>query len=141
MGPALAALLCVGVVLVAILGAAVLLFQLACAMARVPRPGLFRAAWVIGVTFLVWSVAEGVLAGTVHIVYENLNYPMWEAGLVTFFLGLPVDLVISSGVHAGLLRMRFGKAVEVWFAHRLIMLTIVMAVAGVAAVAVLASPK
>ena len=141
MGRVLLALCCVGAFLFGLLAVAVLIFQVACVMARVPRPGFFRASWVIGVTFLVWSVAEGVLAGTVHAVYENLNYPLWEAGLVTFFLGLPVDLIISSGVHAGLLRMRFGKAVEVWFAHRLILLTIVMAVAGVTAVAVLASPR
>ena len=49
--------------------------------------------------------------------------------------------MIASGIHAAFLRVKFGKAVEVWFAHRLILLTIVMAVAGVAAVAVLASNK
>jgi hypothetical protein len=132
---------CAGFFLFTILAVAVALFQIACVMSRVPKPGFLRASWVVGVTFLVWSVAEGVVAGSVHAVYENLNYPLWEAGLVTFFLGLPVDLIISSGVHAGLLRMRFGKAVEVWFAHRMILLTIVMALAGVAAVAILASPK
>jgi hypothetical protein len=140
-GRVLAALCCVGSLLFGVLAVAVLLFQLACAMAGVPRPTFFRAAFVIGCTFVVWSFVEAALVGIVQAVYRDLNYPMWESGLVTFFLSLPIDLVISSVVHAKLLRMRFGKAVEVWFAHRLILLTIVMAAAGVAAVAVLASNK
>jgi hypothetical protein len=140
-GAVLVALLCIAVSLLGVLATAVLIFRLACLMARVPVPGLLHAAWVIGATSLLWVPVEGVLAWVVHLIYDGLGYPQWEAGLVTFFLGLPVDLLIASGVHAALLRMRFGKAVEVWFAHRLILLTIVMAVAGVAAVAVLATNK
>lgn len=141
MGQAVVLLLCVGVVLFAILLAAVLLFRLACAMAGVPRPSYFKAAWIVGITSFLLTVVEGILAAIVQLIYEDLNYPLWEAGLVTFFLGLPLDLVIASGVHAAFLRVKFGKAVEVWFAHRLILLTLVMAVAGVVAVAVLASNK
>lgn len=139
MGGVLVALCCVGVVLLGILAVAVLLFRLACAMAGLRRPGVFKAAWIVAVTFVVLSVVEGILAGIVRAVYQDLNFPLWEAGLVTFFLGLPLDLVIASGIHAAFLRVRFGKSVEVWFAHRLILLTIVMAVAGVSAVVVLAS--
>jgi hypothetical protein len=138
-GGAFAIVCCVGVILFAILAGAVLLFRLACALAGVPRPTFFKAAGIIIVTFTVLSVAEGIMAGIVQAIYQDLNYPLWESGLVTFFIGLPIDLAIASGIHAAFLRIPFGKAVEVWFAHRLIMLTIVMAVAGVAAVAILAS--
>jgi hypothetical protein len=138
-GQAFGLLCCVGVMLFAVLAAAVLLFRLACAMAGVPRPSFFKAAWIVAVTSVVLSVAEGIMAAIVRAVYQDLDYPLWEAGLVTFFLGLPIDLAVASGIHAAFLRVKFGKAVEVWFAHRLILLSIVMAVAGVAAVAVLAS--
>lgn len=141
MGAAAFALICLAAMFVGVVVTAVLIFRLACAMARVPRPGFLHSAWVIGATSLLWIPVEGVLAWVVHVVYKRLDYNEWEAGLVTFFLGLPVDLVIASGVHALLLRMSFGKAVEVWFAHRLILLTIVMGVAGVAAVATLATNK
>lgn len=128
------ALLCVAMVLLGILAVAVLIFQIACSMARAPRPSFPRAASVLMTTFFIWSLAEGALAATVHAIYVRLQYPPWEAGLVTFFLGLPVDLVITSGIHAALLRLSFGKAVEVWFAHRLILLTLAMALAGVFAI-------
>ena len=51
------------------------------------------------------------------------------------------DLVLASGIHAVLLGLKFGKSIEVWFAHRLILLGIVLFIAGVAAVGFLASNR
>ena len=42
--------------------------------------------------------------------------------------------MISSAIHAGLMGIKFGKGIEVWFVQRLIWLSIVAAIAFVAAI-------
>ena len=39
--------------------------------------------------------------------------PNWEAGLIVVFLFLPIDLLISASLHAGLMNIKFGKGIEV----------------------------
>ena len=128
-------------VLFAVLGAAILVFRVACRLCGVEAPGVMKSAVIIVATTAVLAVCEVVMASAVRGVYDRLNYPLWEAGVVAFFVGLPVDLVVASAVHAAFLRVKFGKAVEVWFAHRLILLTFVMLAAGLIAVGYLASNK
>ena len=83
------------------------------------------------------GLAESVMGAVVELSCKSAGLPGWEAGVIIFFLVLPIDLVISSGVHAGLMGIRFGKGIEVWFVQRLIYLSLVAAVAFVAAIVVL----
>jgi hypothetical protein len=112
-------------------------YRLACVLSGLPKPSVLSAAGVMLVTVVSVGVAESVMGYVVEVSCASAGLPRWEAGVITFFLALPVDLVISSAIHAGLMAMRFGKAIEVWFIQRLIYLLILAAVVFVAALYVL----
>ena len=110
------------------------IFRLACRLCGLPTPSVLAAAGIMLVNFVADAVALAVLEESVWVVAKEMNVPRWESWLVTRFLDLPVDLVISSGLHAGLMGIKFGKGIEVWFVQRLIQLSVVAVVAFVAAV-------
>jgi hypothetical protein len=110
------------------------IFRLACSLCGLPKPSVLAAAGIMLINFVADAVALTVLEQFVHSVAEAANVPRWEAWIVTRFLDLPVDLVISAGLHAGIMGIKFGKGVEVWFVQRLIQLAIVAAVVFVAVI-------
>ena len=112
-------------------------YRLACALSGLPKPSVLSATGVMLVTVVSVGVAESIMGWAVESTCANAGLPRWEAGVIAFFLALPVDLVISSAIHAGLMNMRFGKAIEVWFIQRLIYLVVIAAVVFVAALYVL----
>lgn len=110
------------------------IFRLACVLCGLPKPSILAAAGIMLINLLADVIALGILEEIVWLVAEGVNVPPWEAWLITRFLDLPVDLVISSGLHAGLMGIRFGKGVEVWFVQRLIQLSIVALLVFVAVI-------
>lgn len=112
-------------------------YRLSCSLSGLPKPSVLSAAGVMMVTVVSVGVAESIMGWAVEASCANAGLPRWEAGVITFFLALPVDLVIASAIHAGLTNMRFGKAIEVWFIQRLIYLVVLAAVVFVAALYVL----
>lgn len=108
------------------------IFRLACGLCGLSRPSVLAATGIILVNFVADAVALTVLEQVVLVGTRAANLPWWESLIITRFLDLPVDLVISSGIHAGLMGIKFGKAIEIWFVQRLIQLGIVTAVGFVA---------
>jgi hypothetical protein len=113
------------------------IFRQSCALCGLPKPSVVAAAGIMSVNFVADAIALALLEAVVWEVARSLNVPRWESWIVTRFLDLPVDLAISSGLHAGLMGIKFGKGIEVWFVQRLIYLCIAAAVAFVAVLVML----
>jgi hypothetical protein len=96
----------------------VLVFRFACRLARVPQP---TPARTIGMTIAILIsaiVAEGVLNGLIVQAYKQARFPLWEAGLVGFFLGLPVHMALASVLHAKIIGATISEALSVWFVEK-----------------------
>jgi hypothetical protein len=137
-GPILAALcillgLCLG-----ILFTAVLIFRFACRWCELEQPGFLATCGIVILAWIVWAIFEGILIAILQTLYHNAGYPPWEARIVGFFVGLPCHLVVTTLLHVGLLRVSFGKAIEVWFIQHIILFSIILVIVGLVGVAVLA---
>lgn len=116
----------------------VLVFRLACRIARATQP---TPAKTIGMTFavvLAVFVAESVLAAAVERAYALGGFPLWETVLVGFFLGLPVHMALASIIHAKMMRVTLGEALGVWFVEKSMKLGLMAVAAGVIGVIVFA---
>ena len=130
-------LLCGAFVLVVYLAFEVLVFRLACRLARVDQP---TAGRTLGMTFAVMLavfVAEGLLAAAVERAYTVGGFPLWEAGLVGFFLGLPVHMALASVIHSKMMGVRLTDAVGVWFVEKSMKLGLMGMAAGMVGVVIL----
>ena len=85
------------------------------------------------ITFIATILADAALTLAVRETYTGLNLPLWEAGFTAFFLGLPIDMVVNAGIHAGMMKIPASTGVEVWFVQRVMLLGVILAVAGFAA--------
>jgi hypothetical protein len=121
-----------------VLFVATYIFRLSCVLCGLPRPSLLAASAAMLINLAVIVLAEAVMKRLVEVSCRAAGFPDWEAGLIVFFLALPVDLVISSGLHAALMRVPFGKGIEVWFVQRLIYLSIAVVAMFIATVVYLA---
>jgi hypothetical protein len=110
------------------------IFRQACALSGLEKPPVLVATAHLFLITLAQFFADLVMVELVKWGCEAANVPDWEADIMIFFLFLPIDLVISSAIHAGLMGVKFGKGIEVWFVQRLIWLSIVAAIAFVAAI-------
>ena len=135
MGPMVVLFCCFAIVLLVPVGLflATYIFRLSCRLCGLPQPGVLVAAGKMFVSWVALAAAIAVLRTCVHAACDAAGVPHWEAQLATWLLALPVDLVISSSIHAGVTHIHYGKAVEVWFVQRLIQLSILVAVLFVAA--------
>ena len=100
-------------------------------------------ARTFGIVFLLLVVpafVDGVFGGVLIEVYKATEYPLWEAGLVQFFLALPVHMTICSAIHAKTVGIRIGQGLAVWLVEKLLKLALILAVVGVITVLVLAGP-
>lgn len=104
------------------------IYRWSCVLCGLPRPGVTVASGIMFVTWLTLVLAVGVLRAVVHAACTAAGLPPWEEGIILFLLALPVDLVISAGIEAGLMGVRFGKCVEVWYTQRLIQLSIIVVI-------------
>ncbi len=109
-------------------------FRQACVLCGLPRPSVATAA---GVMLLIWvskTLAEAVMNAVVQESCRVAGVPRWEAGIIVFFLFIPIDLLISASLHAGLMNIKFGKGVEVWFVQMLMYLSMILTVGLLVAV-------
>jgi len=119
-------ILCCGTLLLPLLAPILIyIFRLSCSLCGLPKPQVLVASGIILVNLLVDVFALMLLEEAVWVGAQELGLPRWESWIVTRFLDLPVDLVISAGLHAKLMGIPFGKGIEVWFVQRLIQLSIV----------------
>jgi hypothetical protein len=138
-GQAIAVLLCLGTVLILVLSFEVAVFLIACSACRVPRPGVLRTVGLALLLVAVPSVVDAIFSGALYEVYKATNYPLWEAGLVGFFISLPVHMTICSVIHAKVVRIRVTEGIAVWLIEKLIKLTLLTALVGVIALLLLVS--
>lgn len=124
--------------LLGVLFFAVAIFQIACKWCGLERPGIFAAAGIVIVSWFVWAVFEGVMLAVLEEIYNAAGLPPWEARIVGFFVGLPFHLAVTTALHVGLMRVKVGKAIEVWFVQNVIVFSIVLLVVGLVMVALLA---
>ncbi len=110
------------------------IFRVACHLAGLPRPGVLATTGKMFISAVGVALVMAILNVAIMAAGDAAGVPRWESEFVSFgILFLPVDLVISCGVHAGVMRIPFGKAVEVWFVRRLIQLAALLCVLAVAA--------
>jgi hypothetical protein len=114
------------------------IFRQACVLCGLPRPSVATAAAVMLLIWVSKSVSEAVMSVIVHESCRIAGLPRWEAGIIFAFLFLPFDLLISSGLHASLMNVRFGKGIEVWFVQMLMYLAIALTTAVVCVIVYLA---
>ena len=110
------------------------IFRQSCALSGLEKPSILAATGHLFLITVAQFFADLVMVELVRWGCSAAGIPRWESGIIIFFLFLPIDLVISSAIHAGLMGIKFGKGIEVWFVQRLIWLSIVAAIAFVAAI-------
>lgn len=113
-------------------------FRLACVLCGLPKPSVLAASGIMLINFVADAVAFTILESVVHEITTLAGIPRWEAWFIARFLDLPVDLLISSGLHAAIMGIKFGKGIEVWFVQRLIWLGVVAACSLVVVIYMLA---
>ena len=113
------------------------IYRWSCVLCGLPRPTVLVASGIMFVAWLSLLMAVGVLRAVVHEACTAAGLPRWEAGIIVFLLALPMDLLISAGIESGLMGVRFGKGVEMWYTQRLIQLSIVAAIGFVVGVVLL----
>lgn len=113
------------------------IYRWSCALCGLPKPSVLVAAGIMFVAWLSLVLAVGVLEAVVYEACGAAGVPKGEAGIILFFLALPLDLTISAGIESGLMGVRFGKGVEMWYTQRLIQLSILAAVVFVVALVAL----
>jgi hypothetical protein len=100
------------------------IFRLACVLCGLPRPSVAAAAGIMLIIRVSTTASEAVMKALVAEVGRTAGLPNWECNIIVLFLFLPLDLLISAGLHAGLMNIKFGKGIEVWFVQMLIYLGI-----------------
>ena len=114
------------------------IFQKACVLCGLPKPSVLTAFGVMLLIRVSTFVPEAIMNVIVTESCRAAGVPDWEAWLIVIFLFLPIDLLISAGLHAGLMSIKFGKGIEVWFVQMLILLSIAAAAALVGVLVYLA---
>jgi len=106
--------------------AEVLLLRLACRIARVNPRTVFRSIGLVLASLFVGALAEGALGWGVERAYTVGGFAdrLWEVGLVGFFVGLPVHMLLISFLHAKMMRVTFGEGMAVWFVDKAMKLAI-----------------
>lgn len=120
------AIACIGFLVLVYLIAEVLLLRLACRIARVNPRTVFRSIGLVLASLFVGALAEGALGWGVERAYSlgGFRDKIWEAGLVGFFVGLPLHMVLISFLHAKMMRVTFGEGLSVWFVDKAMKLAI-----------------
>lgn len=136
-GQLIALLVCLGVAVTVVFGFEIAVFRVACRLCRVPQPGLIRTVGMVSVLLVVPGLVDAAVYAGLHSAYKASAYPIWEAGLVQFFLALPVHMAICSAIHARMIDIRLSEGVAVWFVEKLLKLVLLLAVGGAVAAVLL----
>ena len=123
-------LVCLGMVLLTVVGFEVFVFRLACMICRVPQPGLLRSFGMVSVLLTVPAVVDAVFGAGLTQVYRAGSYPLWEAGVVQFFLALPAHMAICSFTHAQMMGLKVAEGLAVWFVDKLLKAVVLLIVVG-----------
>ncbi|MGL4421101.1 MAG: hypothetical protein ACRCZF_10585, partial [Gemmataceae bacterium] len=81
------AAICLATALLLVLAGAVAIFRLACYLTGVQRPAFSRSIAIVTSTFIVLSITEALLVSVIRTIYQQVGAPLWEVGIVAFFLG------------------------------------------------------
>lgn len=130
-------LLCLGTVLAGIFAFEVAIFRIACGLCRVPRPGFFRTLGIVSVLLVVPAVVDAIFGGVLYEVYSAAGFPIWEAGIVQFFLALPVHMAICSTIHAKMMDVRVTQGLGVWLVEKFLKLILAVGLVAVVGLIVL----
>lgn len=114
------------------------IFRQACVLCGLPKPSVLTAFGVMLLIRLSTFVSEAIMEVIVAESCRAAGLPRWETGIIVVILFIPVDLLISAGLHAALMNIKFGKGIEVWFVQWLIILSIVIVVSLIAIIIYLA---
>jgi divalent metal cation (Fe/Co/Zn/Cd) transporter len=123
-------LICLAVMLFLFFASWVIFFRLSCRLCKMDPPGVLQTIGIVILTLIASFIVDGILAWIVRAVYIRSNMPIWESGIATFFLGLPVDMLINAGIHAKVMDISMGRGIEVWFVQR-VLLMLVFGIIGV----------
>ncbi len=137
--PLLLFLACAAFVLISYLLFEIMLFRFSCKLAKVPRPSLLRSASIVIVVIFAVTVAEGALGSLIREAYVLGGYPLWEAGFVAFFLGLPVHMAVCSALHSKMLGRPLSEGLSVWIVEKSIKLGLISVGAGIFALLIFAN--
>jgi len=132
-------LVCGGVALLFYFAFEVLIFRLSCRLTGAPRPTLGRSIGIVLVVLVAVSAVEGLISSGIVEAYIAGGYPLWEAGLVAFFVGLPIHMLVASAIHAKMMGMSFIEGFAVWFVEKAIKLGLIAFGAGTIALVLLLS--
>lgn len=113
------------------------IFRQACAWSGLPKPSVLTAGGVMLLIRVSTTVCEALMNVLVSESCKAAKLPIWETSIIVTILILPIDLIISASLHAGLMNIRFGKGIEVWFVQWLIILSIAATIAFITGVTVL----
>lgn len=113
------------------------IYRWSCVLCGLPRPTVMVAAGIMFVTWVTLVMAVGILEYIVREICSAARLPQWEARIIVFLLAMPLDLTISAGIESGLMNVRFGKGVEMWYTQRLIQLTILAVIGFIVGVVLL----
>ena len=113
------------------------IYRWSCVLCGLPKPSVLVAAGIMFVAWVSLVMAVSVLREVVNASCTAAGLPRWEAGIITTLLALPVDLMISAGIESGLMGVRFGKGVEMWYTQRLILLSVGAVIGLIAGLVVL----
>lgn len=114
------------------------IYRWSCQLCGLPKPTVLVAAGIMFVAWVSLGMAVGMLRAVVNEACAAANVPRWESGIILFFLALPLDLSVSAGIESGLMGVRFGKGVEMWYTQRLIQLSILAGIGFIAGTVYLA---
>lgn len=136
-GQVFGVLCCLGVLASLALSFEVGIFRLACNICGVPLPPAGRTLGLVFTLLVVPAVVDAIFSGLLYEVYTAGGYPLWEAGIVQFFLALPAHMVICSAIHAKTMRLPFGSGLAVWLVEKLLKLGLLLAGGAVVGLVVL----
>jgi hypothetical protein len=132
-------LVCGGVALLFYFLFEVMIFRTACRLAGAPRPTFGRSIGIVLVVLVAVSAVEGLVSTALVEAYIAGGYPLWEAGFVAFFVGLPIHMLVASAIHAKMMGMSFIEGFAVWFVEKAIKLGFLAFGAGTIALVLLLS--
>jgi hypothetical protein len=112
-------------------------FRQACSLSGLPKPSVITATGVMLLIRVSTTTCEALMDLIVRESCNTAGLSHWESRIIVFFLLLPIDLLISAGLHSGLMNIKFGKGIEVWFVQWLIILSIVAAITFVVGIIIL----
>lgn len=139
-GQVIGLLCCFGFILFVFIAFEVIIFRIACAICRVQQPGFLPTVGLVFALIVVPAILDAIISAILIRVYEATKYPLWEAGIVQFFLALPIHMSICSFLHAKIISIPLGQALAVWLVEKLMKLGLLVVFVGVVAILVLIAP-